>query len=204
MDYHRSIPAWLAVLLLGVQIGRAADDPGGGITVESMAGTRYDALRRDILQERDTQAKQLLQVLGVAKPGSDAQRNAIFLAGELRTPEAVPWLIENLARVKRGALKAHPSVYDLYPCVIALEQIGKPASQAAVSAIAAENDPLRRRLLVHVVQGVEGEVVAALILEREIAAQERQPEAQSRLKKALAEGVHLVGNAPDVSRPLAN
>jgi hypothetical protein len=127
-----------------------------------------------------------------------AKGNAIEALGELRAAEAAPFIVEEITHQGGGRLTASDSLTleGMFHSLGALRLIGKPASLAALDAIAklqldgpgAEETAkakLRLKLLVAVIRGVEGQDVAVFMVR--LRAEKAAGAAKTALGAALKE-----------------
>jgi hypothetical protein len=90
---------------------------------------------------------------------------AIDLLGELRSVEAVDFLINRIDFSPMTLLWSDQK-HAGYPCVNALIKIGKPASLGTVARLGSPDlTATQRRLLLTVLNGVEGKKLAVFLLE---------------------------------------
>ncbi len=138
--------------------------------------------------QREERATQLLAVLKDDSASVDAHIAALRLLGHLGAESAVPWLVKHIDKVEDTRVMIRPVHRDaLYPAVATLVWIGKESSRRALEALREEDDPLRRRLLLNVVERVEGPVVTLLMLELEIykAQEAKSGKVADRMEAAL-------------------
>jgi hypothetical protein len=176
------------LMILSLFAGMVVESRSQEITVKSLSGESAFLVGEALQKDRSEKVSQLLTVARDAPLGSEPQLVAIALLRELRSEEAVPWLITNIDKVKRTGPSFRPRrLAQEYPCAEALAIIGKQSSRKAVEELGKEDNELRRRLLLYVVQRVEDPVVAVLILEAtrlELRRQERI-ESAKRIESAL-------------------
>ena len=135
-------------------------------TTASLSAEKAIALTQAWAAQRDGRVDQLLKVLDDDKASLDTRRWALVMLEELRAEKAIPWLVKHLDAIEMTGYSLRPRTRkETYPCVGVLIAIGKEASNRAVAALGEENDPLRRELLVDVIEGIEGPEVALLVLE---------------------------------------
>lgn len=182
------MPRTAALTILSLFAGMVVESRSQEITVKSLSDDRGAyAIRESLCKERSARVSQLLAVARDAPLGSEPQLWAITLLRELRSEEAVPWLIANIDKVKRTGPSFRPRrLAQEYPCAGALAAIGKESSRKAVEELGKEDNELRRRLLLYVVQRVEDPVVAVLILEARWAQLRRQDETERAKRIELA------------------
>ncbi len=159
------------------------------ISAESLR-SREAAIRllRAWRTQREERVTQLLAVLKDDNASVDAHIAALELLGELGAESAVPWLVKHIDKVEDTRVMIRPIHRDAqYPAVGTLVWIGKESSRRALEALREEDDPLRRRLLLNVVERVEGPVVTLLMLELEIykAQEAKSGKVADRMEAAL-------------------
>ncbi len=118
---------------------------------------------------RHTLESLLIRESGPAKPNA---RAAIYLLGLYRMSSAAPRLVEEITCFPLGeVVRPLPLVYlgRPFPAVNALISIGMPSVRAIIKILPQEANPLRRKLMVRVLIGVEGNAVTRFRLERAIA-----------------------------------
>ncbi len=158
------------------------------ITAQSLSSERAVALLREWKAEREERVAQLLRVLEDDRVPPDIQMRALAVLGELRPESAIPWLLDQIDKLKDTEMQfRQPIGRRKYRCVDILIAIGKESSKQAAKRLREEDDALRRALLVDVIAGVEGPLVALLILELErLACREAKDAASAgRLEDAL-------------------
>ncbi len=158
------------------------------ITAQSLSRERAVALLRAWKAESEERVQRLLRVLDDDRASPETRSLALTMVGELRAKNAIPWLLDHIDKLKdTEAQFRQPIGTRQYRCVDVLIAIGKESSRQAVKRLREEDDALRRVLLVDVVAGVEGPLVALLILELErLACQETKDVASARrLEDAL-------------------
>lgn len=131
-----------------------------------------------LAQHREARAQLIAELLEeVQKPVTtpegidpirmEATDRAIRALGQLKATEAIEWLVAHIDLENPLAPSREYIQEDVFPCVAALRQIGKPASLAALEAIGAIrlDQPERRlSLLVRVISGVEGSEVTDFMI----------------------------------------
>ncbi len=158
------------------------------ITAQSLSSERAIAFLRARKAEREERVVQLLRVLEDDSAPPDTQMWALAMLGELRPKSAIPWLLDQIDKLEdTEAQFRQPIGRRKYRCVDVLIAIGKESSKQAAQRLREEDDALRRALLVDVIAGVEGPLVALLILELErLACREAKDAASAgRLEDAL-------------------
>jgi hypothetical protein len=116
----------------------------------------------------------------VAKPAATEKEKrgkteAILALGKLRAVEATPLLVQEIEYCHPYGMSDADTIETSYPCVVALQEIGKPGSLAALAAVAqlrlnglsaeeARKARFRLTLLVTVIKGVEGRDVAEFMI----------------------------------------
>ena len=103
--------------------------------------------------------------------------------GELRAIEATDTLIAHSLEFKHAS---HSNFHyaGLYPCVSALIEIGRPASEAVLQEMKRPLDERHREAFAEILLSVEGRNVGRFMLEQEIADAKR-PEERENLLKSL-------------------
>ncbi len=157
-----------------------------------MSIERADALQLAWRAQRDERIVKLLDVLKNDDTAFETKMSISMLLAELRAESAIPWLIQHIDKeyhfgVRYPAMGHGFTRQDAYPCARLLVQIGKESSRQAAAALRDEENALRRELLVDVIEGVEGPVVALLILELErlTCQRTRAFESANRIEEAL-------------------
>lgn len=140
------------------------------------------AAEKKIAAERKEMIEQLLKIVKQKQQSfspDGAMHRALRILGILRAAEAVDDLL--------GVVDYRPLIVDDevgFPAAYALIEIGKPASLKALARLRKETDPLRRRLLVEVIKGVEGKDAAVFLIETELK-KTGNPRSALNLKSAL-------------------
>lgn len=174
---------WLSVIstivLIGIFLGlNGTDDKKGGMTVieqqlmELMKtlDTLDERSRMKLLSQIDQQRNELLGVL-LKHLGSSESKNvqaaAIYLIGRHRLSHGAEALTKRIDFDAGGPPRRGPEpLWEQYPAMEALINIGRPAVPAALELLAVEKDDLRRDLAVKVIRYVEDAGISKFILER--------------------------------------
>ncbi|MGB2754480.1 MAG: hypothetical protein WBD75_01390 [Phycisphaerae bacterium] len=164
-----------------------------------------------LLEIRQKMIAELMAV--VAKPATTqteimGKAAAVVALGRLRAAEAAPLLVQEIdlfGATEGGAVRT-PTFERFFPCITALQEIGKPGSLAALAAVAqlrldvldaeeARKARFRLKLLVTVIRGVEGRDVAEFMIKAKSA---EAPASSSAVFEAALEEL---GNAPSLPQP---
>lgn len=121
----------------------------------------------NIIKNRASVITEMITVIN-SKSAVEQKIEAIKVLGTIRAKEAVPILIENISIVASEYVKDLPSLENLYPCVSALIEIGKPASEKLVEKLCDSLPELNRRLYVTALVKIETPKVAKFILDAKI------------------------------------
>jgi HEAT repeat protein len=135
--------------------------------------------------KREASVRNLIDVLQNAKFPRSNRIAAANILGELRAPEAVDALIQQLTLSPE--LNDEKTLGTVYPCYLALTKTGLPASRKAVQHLQDEVDPLRKRLLCGIVKEVEGLSVTAFLLKSEL-----EKSQDVKVRKNIEEALRIV------------
>ncbi len=141
-------------------------------------------------------------LLALARSGRpEVRAAAMYLLGAYRMAGAAPFLVHNVDFVYQGGIiKGLPLVeVGARPGVAALVRIGMPGVRAILKVLPGVASPNRRRLMVLVMDGVEGRAVARFRLGRSLARATTAAQ-RANLTAALADipppvARHKVGSA---------
>lgn len=149
--------------------------------------TLDERTRMRLLSKVDEQRNTLLSVLVKhldVSPSKNVQAAAIYLIGRHRLAEGIGELIRRIDFDASGqVIKGTEPLWEQYPAMEALINIGKPSVVACLQLLATETGDLRRTLAVKVIRYVEGADVARFILERAYSA-ENDPGRKANLADA--------------------
>jgi len=120
-----------------------------------------------IRSERESLIKELIAVLEAPHRAKADRAESARILGLLRAPEAVGPLMRNLSMTP-GLFARAVGYSKTFPCALALVQIGKPASEAAVAALPGEPDDVNRSILAWVIAKIEGEHEGRRMLSRKL------------------------------------
>ena len=133
--------------------------------------------RMELLSQVDEQRQELLLILLKYLDTScsvNVQAAAIYLMGRHRLSEGIEELIRRIDfDAGENLLLSALPLWDRYPAMEALINIGQPAVPAAVELLAKDMNDLRRDLAVKVIRYVEDAEIARFILAR---AQSNEPD----------------------------
>ncbi len=155
--------------------------------IRSMPGRSWEAEQPVLVAVWEKRRAVVSTLIQQAGSGQGAARAAaMYLLGLLRLPDAVPILIRNLGfrfvPPPPGHAELGPASF--YPAESALVSIGMPSVRAILKLLPHENSPLRRKLMVRVLDGVEGRAVTQFRLRRAIK-NASGPQIRANLQAAL-------------------
>lgn len=144
--------------------------------------------RMEILSQVDEQRQELLLILLKYLDTSysvNIQAAAIYLMGRYRLSEGIEELIQRIDfDAGENLLLSALPLWDRYPAMEALINIGQPAVPAAVELLAKDMNDLRRDLAVKVIRYVGDAGIAGFILTRALAT-ETDPNRKANLQDAI-------------------
>ncbi|OGP79421.1 MAG: hypothetical protein A2V86_01765 [Deltaproteobacteria bacterium RBG_16_49_23] len=144
--------------------------------------------RMELLSQVDQQRQELLLILLKHLDTSSSinvKAATIYLMGRHRLSEGIEELIRRIDfDAGENLLLSALPLWDRYPAMEALINIGQPAVSAAIELLATDMNDLRRDLAVKVVRYVEDGEVAGFILTRAHAA-ETDPNRKANLQDAI-------------------
>lgn len=123
-------------------------------------------LTKAFVSKKNASVRILIDVLQNAKLPKTNRIAAAKILGELRAPEAVDALIQQLTLSPE--LVDEKTQKTVYPCYHALINIGVSAGRKALDHLRDEDDHLRKRLLCGIIKEVEGQSVTVFLLESEL------------------------------------
>ena len=161
------------------------------ISVEEGKG----ALLQEFQDERKGLIVRLVGILEDTERSRPERIQAARLLGCLRAAEATQPLIENVSLAPE--VFTDMSWNAICPCGAGLIQIGKPASKAAVDAIARGGDEGSRCILASVITRIEGADVARFMLQQKLAgAQAHEQDSIREILTYLGEMEKLIHREP--------
>lgn len=148
-----------------------------------------------LVDQRRATIKVLMELAGLDLQKNQAKGTselAIDLLGEFRSAEAVDLLI-NRIDFSPMTLIWSDQKHAGYPCVNALIKIGKPASLGTIARLGSPDlTDTQRRLLLRVLNGVEGKNLAVFLLENA-----RDHAETERTKKAYVTALSVLPDIKD-------
>jgi len=185
------------LVMLGAASFAAPEDPLPQLQATD-AATRERASRK-ILAERDQLVAGLIALARQATtpephkrgrqevpsyPYREPKHLAIELLGELRASEAVEVLLGNLTYCNPVMYGSYRTWESDFPAAVSLSEIGNPALGPALAKVARTDDELERELCCWIIERVEGEELAPIVLQLAID-KERYSGGKARLQAAL-------------------
>jgi hypothetical protein len=154
--------------------------------MNQMTSEKFMQESKTIVRQRRETIANLLNIVQDPKLRRSHGVDAVYALGKLRAIEAVPFLMNEMARDDRiEVMFTHDTERDQGgTCMRALISIGKPASVACLAALAGEKDAVRRNVLALVIRAVESADIAKIMIERQLA-RESEPERKANLNAVL-------------------
>lgn len=167
-----------------VLAGDAAGEAWPEVTwlTEARPAKDGETVERALAARRSASVRIMIAVLQDAKLPRSNRIAAANMLAELRAPEAVDALVQQL--MLGPDLIDEKTLRIAIPCVCALIEIGIPASRKALRYLQDEDDAVRKRMLCFIIDEVEGQAVAEFLLKSEL---EKSPslKAKKNLEEAL-------------------
>ncbi|MFN2199614.1 MAG: HEAT repeat domain-containing protein [Caldilineaceae bacterium] len=158
--------------------------------IETLAQREQFVLLSKVDEERRQLLGVLMQYLG-SSPSRDVRAAAAYLIGRHRLSEGAPALVESIGLDARyPPMKGPEPLWERYPAMEALINIGKPAVRPCIGLLATEDDHVRRYLAIKVVRYVEGPQISEFVL-KQAQAIEGDSAKRARLEDALVQLRHL-------------